>query len=76
MIKFYRDINGRRTENDQGNCVVTKYSMSQHTTQQARGIREEKSVVTKEFPVVTEIAKDSNKSYRDRENFVATELTV
>ena len=28
-------------------------------------IREEKSVATREFPVATEIAKDSKKSYRD-----------
>ena len=40
--------------------------MSQHTTQQARGIRKEKFVVTKEFLVATEIAKDSKKSYVDR----------
>ena len=46
--------------------------MSQHTTQQARGIRKEKSVVTKEFPVATEIAKDSKRSCRDRENSVTT----
>ena len=40
--------------------------MSRHTAQQARGIREEKSVATKKFPGVTEIAKDLKKSCRDR----------
>ena len=40
--------------------------MSGQTTQQATIIGEEKSVATKEFPVTTEIAKDSKKSYRDR----------
>ena len=34
-----------------------------------------KSVVTKEFPVATEIAKDSKKSCRDKENSVVTELS-
>ena len=48
--------------------------MSQHTAQQARGIRKEKSIATKEFPVVTETAKDSKKSCRDRENSVTEEL--
>ena len=38
--------------------MATNNSMSQHIAQQARGIREEKSVVTKEFSVTTEIAKD------------------
>ena len=46
--------------------------LSQHIAQQARGIREEKSVATKEFPVVTEIVKDSKKSCHERENSVAT----
>ena len=52
--------------------------MSQHTAQQATGIRKEKSVETKEFPVAIEIAKDSNKFCRDifnrlkRKMFVAT----
>ena len=49
--------------------------MLQQTVQQATRIKEEKSVATKEFPVATKIAKDSKKSYRDRENSVATELT-
>ena len=40
--------------------------MSQQTAQQARGIREEKSVATMEFHVTTEIAKDSKKSCRDK----------
>ena len=48
--------------------------MSQHTAQQARGIREEKSVVTKEFLIATEIVKDSKKFYCDIENSMATEL--
>ena len=48
--------------------------MSQHPTQQARGIREEKYVATKEFPIMNEIAKDSKKFCRNRENFVLTEL--
>ena len=49
--------------------------MSQHTNQQAKGIREEKFVATKKFPVTTEIAKDSKKSCRDRENSIVIELT-
>ena len=40
--------------------------MSQHTTQQVTRIRKEKFAATKEFPVATEITKDSKKSYRDR----------
>ena len=40
--------------------------MSQQTAQQAKRIIEEKSVTINEFHVVTEIAKDSKKSYRDR----------
>ena len=40
--------------------------MSRQTAQQATRIREEKYVVTKEFLVATEIAKDLKKSYRDR----------
>ena len=47
--------------------------MSQQTTQLAIRTREEKSVVTKENSVVTEIVKESKNSYRDIENFVATE---
>ena len=75
MIKFYRDReklghdrNCRRTENGQGNCVVTYNSMSRQTVQQATRIRKEKSVATKEFPVTIEIVKDSKKSCRDRVN--------
>ena len=49
--------------------------MSQHTTHEAKGIRKEKSVATKEFVVATEIAKDSKRSYHDKENSVAIELT-
>ena len=48
--------------------------MSQHTTQQARGIREEKSITTKKFLVMTEIAKDSKKSSCDKEKSVVTKL--
>ena len=73
MIEFYRDRiklgrdkNRRRTKISQVKHVATKNSMSQQTAQQATRIREEKSFVTKEFPVVTEIAKDSKKSCRDR----------
>ena len=40
--------------------------MLQHTTQQATRIRKAKSVVTKEFLVVTEIAKDLKKFYCER----------
>ena len=40
--------------------------MSQHTAQQAEGIREEKFVATKEFLVAIEISKDSKKSWSDR----------
>ena len=48
--------------------------MLQHTAQQARGIRKEKSVATKEFPIKIEIAKDLKRSCRDRDNSVTTEL--
>ena len=40
--------------------------MSRQTVQQATRVGKEKSVVTKEFPVAIEIAKDSKKFYRDR----------
>ena len=40
--------------------------MSQQIAQQATKIREEKSVATKEFLVLTEYAKDSKKSCRNR----------
>ena len=49
--------------------------MSQQTAQQATKIREENFVASKEFLVVTEIAKDLKKSYRDKENSVVTELS-
>ena len=49
--------------------------MSQHTAQQASGIRKENSVMTKEFPVAIEIVKDLKKSCRDREKSVTIELT-
>ena len=65
-IKLGRGINGRRTKISQVKCVATKISMSQQIAQQVTRIREEKSIATNEFPVVTEIFKDSNKSYRDR----------
>ena len=73
--KLGRDINCRRIENGQGNCVAIYNSMSRQTAQQATRIRKEKFVVTKEFPVKTEIAHDSKKFCHDRENSVATELT-
>ena len=40
--------------------------MSQHTAQYATRIRKEKSVATKAFPIMTEIAEDLKKSCRDR----------
>ena len=60
-IKLGRDINRRRTKISQVKHVATKISMSQQTTQQATRIGKEKSVVTKEFPIAIEIAKDSKK---------------
>ena len=75
-IKLGRDRNRRRTKISQVKHVTTKISMSRQTTQQATRIREEKYVATKEFPIATEIAKDSKKSCRDRENSVVTELIV
>ena len=63
-------------------CVATKISMSQQTVQQATGIRKEKFVATKEFPVATKIAKDSKKSCRDKVDrlkmkmFVATRKSM
>ena len=50
--------------------------MSQHTTQQATGIRKEKSVATKEFPIATKIAKDSKKFCRDRVDRVKRKMFV
>ena len=73
--KLGRDRYRRRTKISQVKHVATKISMSRQTTQQATRIREEKSVATKKFPMAIEIAKDSKKSCRDREKFVATELT-
>ena len=55
-------------------CVVTMISMSRQTAQQATIIREEKFVATKDFPVTTEISKDSKRSCRDEVFSVATEL--
>ena len=84
-IKLGCDRNRRRTKIRQVKNVATKIFMSRQTTEQATRIREEKSVTTKEFPVATEIAKDSKKSCRDRvdrlkrkmchdkENYVATD---
>ena len=65
-IKLGRDRNRRRTKISQVKHVATKISMSQQTARQAKRIREENYVATKEFPIATEIAKDSNKSCRDR----------
>ena len=56
-------------------CVTTKISMSQHKAQQATGIRKEKSIATKEFPVAIEIGKDSKKLCHNRENSITIELT-
>ena len=59
--------------------VETNISMSQQIAQQAIEIREETSVATKEFLIVTKIANDSKKSRRDRVDrmkrkmFVATD---
>ena len=59
IIKLGCDRNRRRTKISQVKHVVTKISMSRQTAQQATRIREEKFVMTKEFPVTIEIAKDS-----------------
>ena len=56
--------------------VATKISMSQHTSQQATGIKKEKSVATKEFPIATEIAKDSKKFYHDKVNRLKRKMFV
>ena len=66
MREFYRDRNIRRTKISQVKHVATKISMSRQTAQQAIRIREENSVVTKEFSVAIEFAKDLKKSYSDR----------
>ena len=50
--------------------------MSQHTAQQATRIRKEKSIATKEFPVATEIAKDSKKSCHDRVDSLKRKIFV
>ena len=63
----------------EGELRLAKSSVSQQIAQQVTRVREEKSIATKEFPVATEIFKDSNKSYRDRVDrlkrkmFVATD---
>ena len=59
-----------RTEISQVKFVATKISMSQQTTQQATRTKEEKSVVTKENSIATEIVQESKKSYI--EHFVTT----
>ena len=65
-IKLGRDRNRRRTKISQVKHVATKISMSRQIAQQSTRIRDEKSVATKEFPVATEIAKESKKFCRDR----------
>ena len=65
-IKLICIINRRRTKIIQVKHVAIKISMSRQIAQQATRIEEEKSIATKEFPVTTEIAKDSKKSCRDR----------
>ena len=75
IIKLGRYINRRRIKISQVKHVATKISMSRQTAQQATRIREEKSVVTKEFLVAIEISKDSKKSCCDRENSSVTKLT-
>ena len=55
--------------------MATYNSMSRKTVPQVTRIREEQSVATKEFLVMTEIVENLKKSCRNRENFVITELT-
>ena len=74
-IKLGPNKNRSRTKIRQVKHVATKISMSRQTAQQETRIKEEKFVATKEFPVATEISKDSKKSCRDIESFVAIELT-
>ena len=62
IIKLGRDRNRMRTKISQIKHVATNIFMSQQTTQQATRIREGKSVATKEFPIATEITKDSKKT--------------
>ena len=73
-IKLGRERIRRRTKISQVKHVATKIFMSQ-TAQQVIRIREEKFIATKGFPFTTEIAKDSKKSCRDRENSIMRELT-
>ena len=61
-----------RTEISQVKSIAKKISISQQTTQPVIRRREEKPVATKENSVTTEIVKESKKSYRKIENFVAT----
>ena len=75
MIEFYREIiklghdkNRGRTKISQIKHVATKIFMLQKIAQQATRIREEKSVMAKEFSVTIEIAKDSKKFCHDRVN--------
>ena len=65
-IKLGRNRNRRRTKISQVKHVTIKISMSQQTAQQVIRIREEISVATKEFPIATEISKDSKISCCDR----------
>ena len=74
-IKLGCDKNRRRTKIRQVKHVATKIFMSRQKAQQVTRIREEESVTTREFPIVTEIAKYSKKSCRDREYSVTIELT-
>ena len=62
-----------RTEINQFKFVATKIFMSQQTTQPAIKTKEEKSIMTKENSVATEIFKESKKSCCDIENFVTIE---
>ena len=56
-------------------CHNKDFSVATHT-QQATGIRKEKSVTTKEFLIATKIAKDSKKFCRDRVNKVKRKMFV
>ena len=83
MIEFYRnriklgrDKNKRRTHISSIKHVVTKIFMSQQTAQQATRIREEKSVATKEFPIMIEIAKDLKKLCHDKVNRLKRKMFV
>ena len=61
-----------RTEISQVKFVATNISMLQQIAQPAIRTREEKSVVTKENSVATEIVKESKKSGRNIENSITT----